>query len=84
MEEVILSFGVVTLLVVDADIRFWGAFEEKCNFLRITFCNLARGNNKGNSVENYHWVLYKTQDIAKQDHGRHEVFFQNVKTSQYV
>ena len=60
MEEVVLSFGMVTVLVVDADSGFRGAFEEICNCLQIKFCPLAHVNDKGNSIEKYHRFLNKT------------------------
>ena len=84
MEDVILSFGMVAVVVVDADSRFRGVFEEVCTILKITMWPLARGNHKGLSVERYHRFLNKTQAIAGQDRGTHEVFQQNAKTSQYA
>ena len=84
MEEVVLSFGMVAILVVDADSRFLGAFEAMCKILRITFWPLARGNHKGLGVEKFHRFLNKTQAIAGQDRDNHEVFLQNTKTSQYA
>ena len=36
------------------------------------------------SVENYHSFINKTQSIAGQDRGIHDVFLQNEKTSQYA
>ena len=59
MEEVVLSFGMVALVLVDADRRFRGAFEEMFKCLQITFWNLARGNHRINSVEKYHRFFKK-------------------------
>ena len=55
-----------------------------CRFLQIKLWTLACVNNKGNSVENYHLFLNKTQAITGQYFGSHDVFIQNVKTSQYM
>ena len=50
MEEVVLSFGMVEVVSVDADSRFRGAFEAMCGFLQMIFWTLLRGNHKLNSV----------------------------------
>ena len=84
MQEVVLSFGVVAVVVVDADNKFCGTFEEACNTLKITFWTLARVNHKGNSVERYHCVLDKTQTICGTDRGTHHTFATNIKTPQYA
>ena len=84
MEQVVLNFGMVAIVVVDADSRFRSTFEAMCKTLKLTFWPLSRGNHKGNSVERYHRFLNKTQTICGQDRGTHEVFHQNVKTSQYA
>ena len=83
MEEVVLSFGMVSVVIIDTDNRPRGAFEEMCKFLQIIFWPLSRVNHKGNSVEKYHHFLNKTQAIAGQDCVRHDVFIVNAKTSQY-
>ena len=82
MEQVILTFGMVTVVSVDADSRFRSTFEAMCKLLKLTFWPLSRRNHKGNSVERYHRFLNKT--ISGQDRGTHEVFHQNIKTSQYA
>ena len=48
------------------------------------FWSLLRENHKGNSAERYHIFLNKTQTISEQDQGTHEVFHQNIKTSQHA
>ena len=53
-----------------------------CKFPQIKAWNVGRGNNKGIRGEKYHQVLNKTQAIAGQDHGIHDTFIQNAKTSQ--
>ena len=79
MEEVVLSFGMVAVVVVDSDSRLRSAFEEMCKCLKIKFWPLARGNHKGNSVEKYHRFLNKTQYISGKYSGTHDVFIQNIK-----
>jgi len=59
MREVVLSFGMVAVIVVNAYNKLRGAFEEVCNNLKITFCPLMRGNHKGNIVERCHRFLKK-------------------------
>ena len=83
MAQVILGFGMVDIVMVDADSRFRSTFEVMCQSLKSTFWPLARGNHKGNSVERYHRFLNKTQTIIGQDRNTNEVFHQNAKTSQY-
>ena len=84
MEDVVLNFGIVAVVVVDADSKFLGTFKDMCSILKIQFWPLARGNHKGNSVERYHRFLNKTQAIIGQDRGTHSSFRQNMKTSQYA
>ena len=48
MEEVVLSFGMVSLVIVHTYSQFRVAFEAMCKCLQITFYPLARGNHKGN------------------------------------
>jgi len=59
MEDVVLTFGMVAVVVVDADSKFLHVFEEMCTELKIMLWPLARGNHKGNSVEKYHCFLDK-------------------------
>ena len=54
MEDFVLSFRMVDVVVLDTDSRFRGEFEEICKCHQITFWRLARGNHKVNSVEKYH------------------------------
>ena len=79
-----LSFGTVTVLLVDADRRFRGAFESMCKFPKIKFCNIAHSNHKVDSVKKYHQLQKKTQATARQHGVIHDVFIQNDKTSQYT
>ena len=84
MVEFMLSYGMVSVVLVDIDIWLQVAFGVLCKFLQITFMILECGNHKGNSVEKYHRFVNKTQSIAEQDHGSNYIFFQNAKTSQYM
>ena len=84
MSDVVLSFGMCAVLVIDEGSNFKGVFQEMCSILKITCWPLSRGNHKGLSVERYHRFLNKTQAIAGGDRGTHEVFIQNAKTSQYA
>ena len=60
MEQVVLSFGMVAVIVVDSDSKFKSLFEKVCSILKITFWPLARGNHKANSTERYHGFINKT------------------------
>ena len=83
MEHVVLSFGMVAVVVVDADSKFLSVFQAMCTALDIELWPLARGNHKGLLVEKYHRFLNKTQSIAGAETGTHISFTQNYKTSQY-
>ena len=84
MEDVVLTFSMVAVVVVDADSKFLKEFEQMCKALGMIFWTLARGNHIGNSVEKYHCFLNKTQTIVGQDRSTHETFIQNAKSSQYA
>ena len=84
MEQVVLSFGMVAVVVVDADSKFLHSFKEMCKRLNINLWPLSRGNHKGMSVERYHGFLNKTQIINGGDRGSHHTFIENSKTSQYA
>ena len=71
---------MVGVVVVDTGSRFRGAFEAIFSCLQITFFYLARGNHKVNCVEKCHRFLNKTQFIAVQYRGSHDVFIQNGKS----
>ena len=83
MEQVVLSFGMCAVVVVDDGSSFKSTFEEMCRLLKITFWALSRGNHKGLSVERYHRYLNKTQTIVGNDRGTHQTFLQNCKITQY-
>lgn len=84
MEQVVLTFGMVAVVVVDADSKFLGNFSAMCDILDIKLWPLTRGNHKGLSVERYHRFLNQTQTIAGQDRGTHQSVIENSKTSQYA
>ena len=54
MENVVLAYGMVAVVVVDDGSTFKGLFQDMCSALKLTLWPLARGNHKGNSVEKYH------------------------------
>ena len=54
MEDVVLTYWMVAILVIDVDSCFRGTFETMCKLLKLTFWPLSRGNHKGKSVEHYH------------------------------
>ena len=70
MEQVILTFGMVAVVVVDTDSRFRSTFEAMCKLLKLTFWPLSRGNHKGNSVERYHRFLTKLKLLVDRKEGR--------------
>lgn len=84
MDHVILTFGICSVIVVDADSKFKDVFKEMCKKLNIHFWPLSRGNNKGLIVEKYHRFLNKTQTIAGNERGTHLTILQNAKLSQYA
>ena len=54
MEQVILNFGMVAVVVVDANNRFRSTFEAMYKLLKLVFWPLAHGNHKVMSTEKYH------------------------------
>ena len=83
MEQVVFSFGMVTVAIVGADSKFLSLFEEMFNALGLEVWALSRGNHKGLSVERYHRFLNKTQTIVGQDRGTNHLVIENWKTSKY-
>ena len=84
MKDVVLSFGMCSVIVIDYGSSFMQAFKLMCEALAITYWCLSRGNHRGKLVERYHCFLNKTQAIAGNDRGTHKVYIQNGKTSQYT
>ena len=83
MEQVVLSFGMVALILVDADSKFLGVFQAMCTTLDIELWPLARGNHKGLLVVKYHRYLNKTQTITGAETSTYLSFTENYKISQY-
>ena len=52
MKQVVFAFGMVAVVVVDADSKFLYLFEEMYKPIGFKCWRLSRGNHKGNSVEN--------------------------------
>ena len=74
VEEVVLSFEMVDVVVVDSDSRFRGEFQEICKTIQITFWPLSCGKHKVNSAKTDHRFLNETQAISGQDKFSHDVF----------
>ena len=84
MEQVVLTFGVCAIIVVDDGSEFKGIMTSVAKILRIDTWTLFRGNHKGNSVERFHRFLNKTQTISGNDRNAHKSFTENAKISQYA
>ena len=54
MENVVPTFWIITVVVVDTDSKFLCVFKDMRSMLKIHFWPLARGNHTGNIVECYH------------------------------
>ena len=54
MEQVVFTFGMVAIVVVNTDSKFLSLFKYMCLKLDFMFWPLARGNHKGLSIEKYH------------------------------
>ena len=59
MENVVLSFGMVTILFFDADSWFKKVLKDMCSSLGIIYWPLAHGNHKDTSIEKYHLFFNK-------------------------
>ena len=70
MEQVVLSFGMVAVVVVDVDSKLLHNYKDMCATLDITCWPLSRGNHRM-SAERYHRFLNKTQTIVGEDRGIH-------------
>ena len=61
MEQVVFTFGLVAVVVVDVDSKLLSVFEEMFNYLGFIFWSLSRGNHKVLIVERYHHFLNKSK-----------------------
>ena len=77
MENAVLLFSMVEILVFDVYSWFKSVPKDMCTALGNINWPLARGNQKGMSVEKYHHFINKTRVIAGQDRGTNEIFLQN-------
>ena len=84
MSDIVLTFLMCSVVVVDDGSTFKGAFIDTCKALNIHYWCLSRGNHKGNSMKRYHRFLNKPQTIASNDRGTHSVYIKNANTSQYL
>ena len=84
VKDVIMNFGMCSVVVIDDGSTFKNAFMDMCKKLRLHYWCLSRGNHKGNSVERYHRFLNKTQTINGNDRGTNTCYIENAKTSQYA
>ena len=80
MSDVVLSFGMFSVVVIDHGTTFNNVFISMCEKLNVNFW--CRGNHRGKSFEYYHRFLNKTQVIAGNDRGTTSVIIKNAKTSQ--
>lgn len=83
MEDVILTFGICTVVVVDSDSKFKSIFEDMCTKLNLMYWPVLRHNHKGVTVEKFHRYLNKCQTIVGQVRGTHMSILQNYKIAQY-
>ena len=80
----VFSFGMCSIVVIDDGSSFKGVFVAMCNALDLTYWCFSRVNHRCNSVEHYRIFLNKTQEIARNNRGKHDIYIQNAKTSQYA
>ena len=67
MVDVLLTFGMCSVVVIDDGSPFKGIFVTMCTKLKPNYWCLAQGNHRGNSVEKYHRYLDKTQSTTGND-----------------
>ena len=60
MDNIVLLFGMVAILVVDANGWFKSVFKDMCAAMGIIYWHLKRGNHKGMIVEKYPRFINKT------------------------
>ena len=84
VSDVIMTFGMCSVVVIDDGSTFNSAFIKMCISLNINHWCLSRDNHRGDSVERYHRFLNKTQTINDSDQGTYDIYIQNTKTSQHT
>jgi hypothetical protein len=84
MQDVLLKVGLCGLIVVDADSKFLGAFEEMCKLLGLRLHTAARANHKAILVKRFFRSLNKAVTIAANDRGTNDVFVEAVHCFTYA
>ena len=74
MANVVLLFGMVSIIAIDSDSWVDSVFKDMFTAVGIIYFPLANGDHKRTRVEKYHHFLNKSQTI----------FLQNVKNSEYA
>ena len=74
MADIVFSFRMCSVVLVDDGSSFKGVFTALCNCLDLTYWCLSRDNHKGNSIEQYPRFLNKTQSIAGNNPGTHDTY----------
>ena len=84
MENVIILFVMVAILVIDTSSRFKSILKRYVRSSGDSILSSCTRELKKTSVEKYHRFINKTQAIVGQDKGTHDAFLQNTKTSKYT
>ena len=84
MVDILLIFGMCSMVTIDEGSTFKGVFIDMCIKLKTNYWCMERGNHRSNLVERYHRHLNKTQAIAGNDQCTNIVIIQNAKASQYA
>ena len=84
MADVVLSFGMCYVVVIDDGSTFKSVFIFMCKALKIHYCCLSHSNHRNNSTAHYHRCLSKTEAIAGNDRATYLIIIQNAKISQYA
>ena len=84
MVDILLTFGMCSVVTIDEGSTFKGVFIVMCIKLKTNYWCMERRNHRSNLVERYHRYLNKTQAIAGNDQCTNIVIIQNAKASQYA
>ena len=65
MEDLVFSFRILVVFVIDANRKFHWVIEGELWALKMTVWPFARGNNRGTIAEKYHcfWIKWKLSSI---------------------